>query len=730
VDRNKDRQQDKQNQHPPQRENRNKDRHEKKLISVLSKIDVGVSKISLVNKNVKKVDDRMKALNLKIVNTNVGIKSMNVKLSRIDTNILKLTTLLSRNTFGGNKKKDNFNYMAEQIQNEMLREVELTNITLDKILTSVNKLGGIGGEKKGGLGLGSIVAMGTVLAGVVGGAISKFLSSLKITDLIKNLSKLLISGGKAAGLGLAAAGAGVAGAVAAGKSILKKDKSVDDLPDKKNKTGGRGSRGGAAAGKKALEKTVPKAAKKSLFKSLTKKVPVLGLIASSGFALDSLISGDTVGGVLEAVSGILPFAGAAIGSIIPGAGTAIGLAAGTAASFGLDYLNEKRKEKAQDNLVTTVEDNLIEIGEEIEENLDPTNMKDVPMMDQRWWKETFGKPGEVLYAAARNFVNDVQNMFGINGGALFDNLLKKNWLSADTWNEFFNDPDKFLKDLNTRGISSTGGNYIPNPKTGVGSVVPPKEIEDIIRNTSRAKGVDEDYMMTMGYIESGYRPDAHNQGSNAKGMYQFVGKTGRSYGLFGDDYFDPTKNTEAAARLTLDNMRYLKAHKIETTPENLYIAHQQGAYGLKRLIEASEGKRGVSQEMRDNMESNLPLHMRGKNITPAQFLEYWKNNYRQKSAMLQRHRESVMIADSINNDTSGNNLTPIPQVVGTGELQSSAIEKEYMAIVSNAQQPQQTMINTNVGGNNNNQVNRDIDSYSPFENPFLKSLLNPNFNRA
>lgn len=67
---------------------------------------------------------------------------------------------------------------------------------------------------------------------------------------------------------------------------------------------------------------VRQVARRSILKSIAKKLPVIGLAAGAGFAIDRMMSGDFTGAMLEAGSGLA--------SMIPGVGTALSFVADTA----------------------------------------------------------------------------------------------------------------------------------------------------------------------------------------------------------------------------------------------------------------------------------------------------------------------------------------------------------------------------------------------------------------
>ncbi|KUJ04024.1 hypothetical protein AR275_33340, partial [Stenotrophomonas maltophilia] len=82
-----------------------------------------------------------------------------------------------------------------------------------------------------------------------------------------------------------------------------------------------------------------------------------------------------------------------------------------------------------------------------------------------------------------------------------------------------------------------------------------KEVLDIVEQVARQKGLPVDDFMRFAHIETGgtFNERAHNTSSGAKGLFQFVPGSARQYHLTGHE-FDPTRNTEAAAKMYQDNL--------------------------------------------------------------------------------------------------------------------------------------------------------------------------------
>lgn len=135
--------------------------------------------------------------------------------------------------------------------------------------------------------------------------------------------------------------------------------------------------------------------------------------------------------------------------------------------------------------------------------------------------------------------------------------------------------------------------------------------------------ISREFMITMAYIESAFNPRAYNRGSRAAGLYQFLPSTARAYGL--DDPFDPFKSARAAARLAMDNAKYIGQHGMSPEGAHLYLAHQQGMGGAVAIFKAAKRGQEVSSRIRRNMNSNG-----GRGKTPREFLANWISLYSKK----------------------------------------------------------------------------------------------------
>lgn len=176
---------------------------------------------------------------------------------------------------------------------------------------------------------------------------------------------------------------------------------------------------------------------------------------------------------------------------------------------------------------------------------------------------------------------------------------------------------------------------------------------DIIEREAAESGIPRDDFLRFAYIETGgqFNADAHNRGSGAKGLFQFMPDTAAEFGLTGRE-FDAAANTDAAATLYARNRTQITNRSAETghpflsgseSPNGLdmYLAHQQGGGGyasIQRAIATGEFSRS---DTRTNILSNLDQaefarvtgHPRGTisglsdQDLATSFTQYWTAKY-------------------------------------------------------------------------------------------------------
>jgi len=220
-------------------------KQDKKISDVVSRVNVGITKLTFMNKNLSDIKGGVKTANSKLVTVNLGLKSSNTKLDKINIGINKLVN--KENPIFFKKEKEDFNYLSEQHQLESIKQTETTNKLLREILK--NTKGGINVSTKGGSG---------ILGFLLGGALAK-----AIILPLALAAKTLGMGGKVAG--------GVVGGSVLGKVLGK----VPGL--------------------------------KGVGKAVGKRLPGAGAVIGTGLAYNAWKGGDLTGAGLEMASGVSSF---------------------------------------------------------------------------------------------------------------------------------------------------------------------------------------------------------------------------------------------------------------------------------------------------------------------------------------------------------------------------------------------------------------------------------------
>ena len=118
-----------------------------------------------------------------------------------------------------------------------------------------------------------------------------------------------------------------------------------------------------------------------------------------------------------------------------------------------------------------------------------------------------------------------------------------------------------------------------------------------IRRIHRRMGLPEE-LAYLPHVESSFNTKAHSK-AGAAGIWQFMGRTARHYGLrmsrAVDERRDVLKSTRAAARLLRDNHRSLKSWPLALTAYNHGVRSMRravGALGTRDINAIVEGYRG------------------------------------------------------------------------------------------------------------------------------------------
>jgi hypothetical protein len=134
-------------------------------------------------------------------------------------------------------------------------------------------------------------------------------------------------------------------------------------------------------------------------------------------------------------------------------------------------------------------------------------------------------------------------------------------------------------------------------------------------------GLPAGFLERTAFLESGGNPRAKNPDSSAGGLFQQIDDNARAYGV--KDRFDPVQSTDGAVDFAVDNMRILTAALgREPTAAELYLAHQQGGEGARRLL-VNPNAKAVDVVGADAVRLN-----RGDvNMTAGEFASLWLDKF-------------------------------------------------------------------------------------------------------
>jgi hypothetical protein len=137
----------------------------------------------------------------------------------------------------------------------------------------------------------------------------------------------------------------------------------------------------------------------------------------------------------------------------------------------------------------------------------------------------------------------------------------------------------------------------------------------------------DSYLQRLAMIESSGNPLAKNPNSSAKGLYQFMPRTAQQYGItapFGTPEYT-SQEQDAVKRLTEDNRNALRKFlNREPTEGELYLAHQQGATGAKRLLTNPQ-----APAVNVVGEDAVTLNAGNPNMTAEEFAQLWTSKFEQ-----------------------------------------------------------------------------------------------------
>lgn len=124
----------------------------------------------------------------------------------------------------------------------------------------------------------------------------------------------------------------------------------------------------------------------------------------------------------------------------------------------------------------------------------------------------------------------------------------------------------------------------------------PSPIMDIVREAALEVGVDPDFLIAKGFMESSLNPNARAKTTSAQGLFQFtegtwkdmVKRHGGEYGITEKDINDPRAQAILAAQYQKNNEAALKrrlGENFNARPLDLYMTHFLGPTGGATFIE-------------------------------------------------------------------------------------------------------------------------------------------------
>jgi hypothetical protein len=134
-------------------------------------------------------------------------------------------------------------------------------------------------------------------------------------------------------------------------------------------------------------------------------------------------------------------------------------------------------------------------------------------------------------------------------------------------------------------------------------------------------GLPAGFLERTAFLESRGNPRAKNPDSSAGGLFQQIDDNARAYGV--KDRFDPVQSTDGAVDFAVDNMRILTtALGREPTAAELYLAHQQGGEGARRLL-ANPNAKAV------DIVGAKAVRLNGGNVdmTAGEFASLWLDKF-------------------------------------------------------------------------------------------------------
>lgn len=144
--------------------------------------------------------------------------------------------------------------------------------------------------------------------------------------------------------------------------------------------------------------------------------------------------------------------------------------------------------------------------------------------------------------------------------------------------------------------------------------------DSMIQDASNAHGVSYDLLHKQLFAESSFNPNAKSP-TGPRGIGQFTKATGKAYGLVADeDFFDPAKSIDAAARHMKDNLKAAGGDELKAL---LMYNQGAGSVGRKQLEAYDRGDfAAVSEEGRNYMAKLADVATTGRRDELSGFVKH------------------------------------------------------------------------------------------------------------
>ena len=161
-----------------------------------------------------------------------------------------------------------------------------------------------------------------------------------------------------------------------------------------------------------------------------------------------------------------------------------------------------------------------------------------------------------------------------------------------------------------------------------GAGIKNNELNNAIVEATIKSGLPADTLFTFALFESNGGRNLTSPSGTMKGPFQWSPESAEQYGIKGKEYGNK-ESAMATARMIKDNAKELSSAGIETNTLNLYLAHQQGAVGIKEIIDSAQTGKPLSRVRIAKIKANLPKSLQHLASNPQVFLEHWESKYAQ-----------------------------------------------------------------------------------------------------